>query len=166
MITIKTVVKTIRPSFLVLAPVCVFLGLGTAFASQHSINYFIFAQIMTAALLAHISVNTLNEYFDFNSGLDLKTTKTAFSGGSGALPAHPQAARLVLLTGLISLLLTMSIGIVIISESDAQVLPVGMLGIIRSLNGIALLNLFTQDGHILGSLQAQADSIAFDIQHA
>ncbi len=39
---------------------------------------------LLGAFLAHISVNTLNEYFDFKSGLDLETIKTPFSGGSGA----------------------------------------------------------------------------------
>lgn len=40
-----------------------------------------------------------------------------------------------------------------------------MMGIIGSLHSVTLLDLFTQDGYILGSLQAQADSITFDIQH-
>ena len=32
-------------------------------------------------LLAHISVNTLNDYFDYRSGIDLETRRTPFSGG-------------------------------------------------------------------------------------
>ncbi len=36
-------------------------------------------------LLAHISVNLFNEYFDYKSGIDLKTLRTPFSGGSGVL---------------------------------------------------------------------------------
>jgi 1,4-dihydroxy-2-naphthoate octaprenyltransferase len=140
MIILKTVIKTLRPSFLVLAPVCVLLGLSTAIASQHSINYAVFVQILLAALFAHISVNTLNEYLDYQSGLDLKTTKTAFSGGSGGLPEHPQAARLVLLTGLVSLLITLSIGIGIIVQSGLQILPIGLLGIILILTYTQWLN--------------------------
>jgi len=41
---------------------------------------------LLGAFLAHVSVNTLNEYYDFKSGLDLETIRTPFSGGSGALP--------------------------------------------------------------------------------
>ncbi len=37
-------------------------------------------------LLAHVSVNVLNDYFDYRSGVDLKTQRTPFSGGSGILP--------------------------------------------------------------------------------
>jgi hypothetical protein len=48
--------------------------------------------IFIGALFAHISVNTLNEYFDFKSGLDLTANKTPFSGGSGALPNTPDVA--------------------------------------------------------------------------
>ncbi|GGD78053.1 hypothetical protein GCM10011357_36450 [Lacimicrobium alkaliphilum] len=55
------------------------------------------------ALLAHISVNCLNEYQDFRSGLDYKTTRTPFSGGSGALPEYSQAAPVVLGVAIVSL---------------------------------------------------------------
>ena len=65
--------RTMRPSFLVLTPVCVFLGLSTSLAAQSSINYFMAALVLMGALAAHVSVNTLNEYHDFKSGLDLKT---------------------------------------------------------------------------------------------
>ena len=43
---------------------------------------------LAGGLLAHISVNALNEYLDFTSGLDLTTLRTPFSGGSGTLPAN------------------------------------------------------------------------------
>jgi 1,4-dihydroxy-2-naphthoate octaprenyltransferase len=37
----------------------------------------LFIIILIGALSAHISVNMLNEYYDFKSGLDLKINKTA-----------------------------------------------------------------------------------------
>lgn len=48
------------------------------------------------ALCAHIAVNAWNEYLDFRSGLDLTTTRTPFSGGSGTLPQSPHLAPLAL----------------------------------------------------------------------
>jgi len=127
---ILTVLKTTRPAFLVLTPVCVFLGLSTAIASGTQINLSLFLLILTGAIAAHISVNTLNEYYDFKSGLDLKTEKTPFSGGSGALPDNPGIAKLVLATGLLSLLVTSLTGIYLFVEHATQLLPLGLTGII------------------------------------
>lgn len=82
----NTAHRAMRPSFLALSPLCVFLGLSTSLATEPQVNIFTFVLVLMGAISAHISVNMLNEYYDFISGLDLKTEKTAFSGGSGALP--------------------------------------------------------------------------------
>ena len=86
---VKTVVLSMRVPFLALTFVCVFLGASTVVANQANVNLTLLILALFGALLAHISVNTLNEYFDFKSGLDLETIKTQFSGGSGALPQNP-----------------------------------------------------------------------------
>lgn len=127
---LKTLLKTIRPSFLVLTPVCVFLGLSTSLTTSSPINYFMFFLVLLGAMSAHISVNTLNEYFDFKSGLDFKTEKTPFSGGSGALPGNPEMAKSVLIVGLISLILTIIIGNYLIWQHGMQILPIGVIGIV------------------------------------
>lgn len=93
--------------------------------------------ILIGAISAHISVNMLNEYYDFKSGLDLKTQKTAFSGGSGALPNNPEMANLIFFSGLASLFITIIIGIYFIIESDVQILPIGLVG-------LALIITYTQ----------------------
>jgi 1,4-dihydroxy-2-naphthoate octaprenyltransferase len=126
---LKTVLQTFRPSFLVLTPACVFLGISTAIASNASLNGFIMLLVLVGAIAAHISVNTLNEYHDFNSGLDLKTNRTPFSGGSGALPDNPEAATAVLIAGMISLLITITIGCYFIVEHSILILPVGIAGV-------------------------------------
>ncbi|GAI31321.1 unnamed protein product, partial [marine sediment metagenome] len=53
-------------------------------------------------LLAHISVNVLNDYFDYRSGIDLEAKRTPFSGGSGILPAGLLKPGQVLWLGLVS----------------------------------------------------------------
>ncbi len=126
----KTVLNTFRPSFLILTPVCVFLGLSISFAINPQINWFNFFLIMLGAIFAHISVNTLNEYHDFKSGLDLKTNRTPFSGGSGALPVNPSAVNLVLITGVITIIFTILIGIYLIFTYGFKLLPIGILGIL------------------------------------
>ena len=126
----KTILTTFRPSFLVLTPACIFLGLSLSLSTASYINWFDFWLIMAGATLAHIAANTLNEYADFKSGLDLQTIKTPFSGGTGALPENPTAANSVLIAGLISVLFTIIIGIYFIFEYGLQLLPIGLAGIL------------------------------------
>jgi 1,4-dihydroxy-2-naphthoate octaprenyltransferase len=127
---LRTVLQTTRPPFLILAPICVFLGTSTAIAAQGSIETTALLLIMFGAVCAHISVNTLNEHQDFRSGLDLMTEKTPFSGGSGALPADPAMANWVLATGLVTLIATMAIGIYFIDHYGAGILPIGIVGVV------------------------------------
>ncbi len=126
----QTLLQAIRPSFLVLSPICVFLGTSTAITASGSVDTSVLMLIVIGALCAHISVNTLNEYNDFKSGLDLITIKTPFSGGSGALPGNPAMANMVLAAGLITFSLTLAIGIYFISNNGALVLPIGIIGLV------------------------------------
>jgi len=127
---LKIVLQTIRPSFLVLTPICIFLSLSISLTTQSPINYLMFCLVLIGAISAHISVNTLNEYYDFKSGLDLQTEKTSFSGGSGALPSNPEMANLILIVGLVTLMVTIAIGIYLIIESGIQLLPIGIVGVV------------------------------------
>jgi 1,4-dihydroxy-2-naphthoate octaprenyltransferase len=74
-------------------------------------------------LLAHISVNVLNEYFDYKSGVDMETIKTPFSGGSGALPAGLLKPNQALWLGLVSFLLIIPIGIFFVLDVGLGLLP-------------------------------------------
>lgn len=126
--TLSAAVQSMRAPFLVLTPVCVFLGASTVAASHSVIPWYLLTTALFGALMAHISVNTLNEYLDFKSGLDLATDKTPFSGGSGALPGNPGAASAVLITGVASLVLTLLVGLFFVGLYGPGILPVGLLG--------------------------------------
>jgi len=105
----------IRAPFLLLAVVLAFLGASIAwyesreFGSDFNFGYAWLAGL--GILLAHISVNVLNEYFDYRSGVDFKTQKTPFSGGSGALPTGLITPRQALWLGLGCLIAIIPIGI-------------------------------------------------------
>jgi len=137
---LNVLLQTFRPSFLILSFVCVFLGFSTAFSTQTPINFLIVALILIGAISAHISVNTLNEYADYKSGLDFITTKTAFSGGSGALPEQPKMANAVLISGLVALALTIGIGIFFIYAYGTHILPIGIAGILLIISYTPWLN--------------------------
>jgi 1,4-dihydroxy-2-naphthoate octaprenyltransferase len=127
---LRALLQSTRPAFLVLTPVCVFVGFSTALASQTAVDTGLFIVALIGALCAHVSANTLNEYLDFTNGLDLKTARTAFSGGSGALPAHPELARPVLVLGLASLTVTLFIGTYLVSQHSVPLLAMGLSGVL------------------------------------
>jgi 1,4-dihydroxy-2-naphthoate octaprenyltransferase len=106
------------------------LGAGTAIWTRGTIRPLNFILAFVGAVAAHISVNALNEYFDFRSGLDLRTRRTPFSGGSGTLPENPDAARSALLTGLATLALTALIGLYFLTVWGWGLLPLGLLGLV------------------------------------
>ncbi len=111
-----------RPQFLMLSVVLAFLGTAIAWYD----GYFHLGHALLAGIglvLAHISVNTLNDYFDYKSGIDLATRRTPFSGGSGILPASLLSPAQVLWLGLGSFLLTVPIGIYFVLVSGWQLLP-------------------------------------------
>lgn len=119
-----------RLPFLVLPPACVALGAGTAAWSGSKINLLYLCLAFVGAVCAHISVNALNEYDDFKSGLDFHTRRTPFSGGSGSLPAKPDKAHVALITGMISLAITVLIGIYFMYIRGLGLLPLGLLGLL------------------------------------
>jgi 1,4-dihydroxy-2-naphthoate octaprenyltransferase len=119
-----------KPAFLILTPACVMLGISTAVlagAMPGAINIII---ILAGAVCAHISVNALNEYDDFKSGLDLITVPTPFSGGSKALPENPEKAWYGLATGIVSLAVTCAVGIYFVYIRGIMLLPLGLLGVV------------------------------------
>jgi len=128
--TLLTVLSTTRPSFLLLTPAILSLAYAISYWQQGFLDVYLSSLVFIAALMAHISVNALNEYHDFHSGLDLKTSRTPFSGGSGGLPHNPSAAPAVLLTGLLALSITSIIGLYFISLYGLSLLPLGLTGIL------------------------------------
>ena len=123
-----------------LTPACVFLGASTSISENLSINFYQLAIVLLGAISAHICVNTFNEYFDYRSGLDAKTSRTPFSGGSGTLVENPGAARAVLYVALISLGITVVVGIYYVFLHGAMLLPLGLAGVLIILTYTQWLN--------------------------
>jgi 1,4-dihydroxy-2-naphthoate octaprenyltransferase len=126
----KFLLNPMRLPFLILTPACVVLGLATAIWTSGHVNWLHFFLVLIGALSAHISVNTFNEYFDFKSGLDAKTIRTPFSGGSGMLPVNPEVGNAALIMAWVFLALTGAIGIYFGFRIGLGILPLGVLGLI------------------------------------
>ena len=67
MVEARDLMGPMRVPFLILAPVCVFLGIGTAVWTSDGLNVLYVVLALIGGVAAHISVNALNEYFDFRS---------------------------------------------------------------------------------------------------
>jgi len=111
----KKWLMVIRVPFLALTLVLALLGAALAWyqtrlvGTDFNFGYAVLAFV--GILLAHVSVNVLNEYFDFRSGVDFKTRRTPFSGGSGALPEGYINPKQALWLGVGSLVVIIPLGV-------------------------------------------------------
>ena len=132
----KKWLMVIRAPFLPLAVVLAFLGACIAWYESReigatfdfSIGYAWLAGV--GILLAHISVDVLNEYFDFRSGIDLKTQRTPFSGGSGALPAGLITPHQALYLGSGTLIAIVPLGIFFVLDKGWALLPLLLVAVV------------------------------------
>jgi len=116
-----------RPQFLLLSVVLVLLGTAIAW-HEGCFDLLKFVLTLIGLVLAHSSVNILNDYFDYKSGIDLETNRTPFSGGSGILPAGLLKPKGVYLYGVGCLIAALAIGIYLTFVSGWQLLPLILLG--------------------------------------
>lgn len=126
----SAVVRASRPNFLLLAPLCAGLGVALAWQQGEPPALVDTLLVLTGAVLAHAAVNLLNEYEDFTSGLDLVTERTPFSGGSGALPEVPSAAKQVLFAAIGTLSLVVTIGLYFLWLRGFPMLVLGAAGVL------------------------------------
>ena len=128
--TFKSLLLPMRLPFLLLAPACGVVGISTAYWQTHEIHWLQILLALIGGVSAHVCVNVFNEYFDFKSGLDTKTRRTPFSGGSGMLPTHPELARAVLSLAIAALAITAAVGLYFVWLRGWQLLPLGIAGLL------------------------------------
>ena len=116
-----------RPHFLVLSLALIVLSAALAWHDGH----FNAGHVLLGGLgliLLHICVNTLNDYFDFKSGIDLATTPSPFNGGSRILNAGLLSPKSVLRFALTCFLLTVPIGFYFLFRVGWGLLPILVAG--------------------------------------
>jgi 1,4-dihydroxy-2-naphthoate octaprenyltransferase len=136
----KTLIKAARLPFLALTPICILYAYSLATINNAEVSLPTTFVILVGALAAHLAVNFINEYQDFQSGLDLITIKTPFSGGSGALPNDPNNAKVVLFSGVLSLIVVAIVGIYLLQQSTGMLLVIGLVGLLIILTYTTWLN--------------------------
>jgi 1,4-dihydroxy-2-naphthoate octaprenyltransferase len=127
---LKVWLGPMRVDFLYLDVACVMLGAAAAVWTHGRINILYLILAFIGALCAHISVNALNEYLDFKSGLDLQSEPTPFSGGSGTLRERPDLAPFALGVAVGCLGVTALIGLYFLFVRGWPILPLGLLGLL------------------------------------
>lgn len=116
-----------RPQFLLLSVALVLLGTAIA-CNEGCFDWLRFILTTLGLVLAHASVNVLNDYFDYKSGIDLETKRTPFSGGSGILPRGLVEPKSAFRFGVGCLLAAFLIGIYLTVISGWRLLPLIILG--------------------------------------
>ncbi|RUO46847.1 prenyltransferase [Pseudidiomarina aquimaris] len=127
---LATLLKTTRPAFLLLTLVLIALAAALAVYHGQSITPHLVGMVLLGALCAHAGVNVLNEVHDAASGLDELTTRTPFSGGSGALQAHPEARRAAAIFGWLLIAVVVLLGCYFVSLRGWELLPLGLVGLV------------------------------------
>jgi 1,4-dihydroxy-2-naphthoate octaprenyltransferase len=109
---------------------CVLLGAAAAIYTHGRINPLHLILAFIGGVAAHISVNSLNEYLDFRSGLDFNTNRTPFSGGTGTLPQRPDLAPIALGIAAGGLAIAMLIGLYFWIVGGWLIVPLGLVGVL------------------------------------
>jgi len=131
-VSVKLLFLETRPQFLVLSLVLAILASAMAYASGGFVLTYA-ALAFLGLLLLHVSVNTLNDYFDFKSGIDRVAQRTPFSGGSGFLPTGALKPEAVLQLGLGAFLLAVPIGVYFLAVRGTALLPLFLIGAVLTL---------------------------------
>ena len=131
---LKGIMTIVRPNFLILSAILGFLGSAIAwyehqeYGGPFNLGY---AFLATAGLIiAHISVNVFNDYFDSRSKLDTKTVRTPFSGGSGAIQSGLLTEKQALWVGIATLIIIIPIGVFFTVVTGWLLLPLLAIAII------------------------------------
>ena len=127
MTDLKTYAALARAPFLLLPVTLVICGAGAAAYEGNA--YWIPTLLALVGLVAvHIAVNALNEWSDMRRGIDLKTVRTPFSGGSGTLPAGKAPVEAALKLGIVSAAVGLVIGLWFLSRIGPAFLPFLLFG--------------------------------------
>lgn len=142
------VLRVARAPFLALPLTLAAVGVGAAAVTGGTdVGRAVIATVGLTA--AHVAVNALNEARDYETGIDLETDPTPFSGGSGTLPSGELSPRDARRLGYAGLAVAAVIGVWFVSLVGPALIPVVALG---GVTVAAYTPVFTKYG--LGELAA------------
>ncbi len=118
--------ETFEPTILY-GLLCALVGLVAAYHyNPTGFGLALGALAAVGVMIAQISVNVLDDYVDFKSGLDSETDKTPFSGGSSLGDAL--RPKYVLTIGIAALLIALAIGVYLVTVVPNPILILMLFG--------------------------------------
>jgi 1,4-dihydroxy-2-naphthoate octaprenyltransferase len=102
--------KAIRIRFVLASVIAVGNGLGVTYSIVKSIDVVYAALTFIGVICLHISIDLLNDYWDYKRGIDKVTKRTKFSGGSGVLPENILTSKSIYIAGILFLLIGTIVG--------------------------------------------------------
>jgi 1,4-dihydroxy-2-naphthoate octaprenyltransferase len=127
MADVKSYAGLARAPFLLLPVTLVVCGAGAA-AYEGMFHWGPTLLALVGLVSVHIAVNSLNEWSDMRRGIDLKTVRTPFSGGSGTLPSGAAPVGAALRLGIAAAGLGLIIGIWFLIQVGWAFLPFLLAG--------------------------------------
>jgi len=121
-----------RPKFLLLSVTLVLVGTAAA-ASEGGLSLPLFGLTLAGLVLLHTGCNVLNDWFDHRGGIDARTRRTPFSGGSGYLPSGRVSPGAALALGLGAVIAGSGIGAVLVWMTSWELLAIGAAGVFIAL---------------------------------
>ena len=126
---LKSIAGISRAPFLLLPGVLVAAGAAAAaYDGSFSWVHTLFALLGLVA--AHAAVNSLNEASDMQTGIDLETERTPFSGGSGTLPAGQLSVRAAYAWAFTMVGVAVAVGVYFLAEVGTEILPILVVGLV------------------------------------
>ena len=77
--------RVLRLRFVLSSVIAVLLGVSIVYYETTQINISFTILILAGVVFLHISIDLLNDYWDYIKGIDKITKRTKFSGGTGCI---------------------------------------------------------------------------------
>jgi len=92
-------------------------------------NWGAFSMVLVALFFANIGTNFTNDYYDYKSGVDAVDEGRKFKQGSEVFLKSGLTPKLVLLSAILSLTITIAIGLYLVFAIDWRILMFGIVGV-------------------------------------
>lgn len=119
-----------RANFLLLTIVIVAAGLSASLYAHGVFNPLDALLVLIGALFTHMAVNVFNNYFDYRSKIDARTTKTPFSGGVSILVEGKMKPSTAFGVGSLCLIGAAVIGAYFLMRSFYPLFPILLYGLV------------------------------------
>lgn len=97
--------RAIRIKFILASIIAVSNGIAISYWKTGSVDPGYALLTYFGIMCLHISVDLLNDYYDFKRGIDTNTKRTRYSGGTGVIPENLINPRLIYCVGVVFLIL-------------------------------------------------------------